>query len=356
MPTHPLAPYDALVVLSFGGPEGPEEVIPFLRRVTAGRGVPQERLAEVAAHYQHFGGVSPINAQNRALVAALAAELRTRGATVPVLLANRNTEPFLEDVLAGRPRGRILVLLTSGLRSYSSCRQYREDLARAAGPGLAVDKIAPYAEHPRVLAATADLVAGVLGPVLQDDRAARVLTVAHSIPLAMDRASGPADAGGSAYSGALARVSEQLRTRLAARLGHPVPVELTYCSRSGPPTVPWLEPDIGDRIDRLAATGVRSVVLAPIGFVSDHMEVRYDLDTEARARAQACGIRLERAPTLGTDARFVSVLADLALARAAAARGEPADTPGCPAPVCPATCCVNPRSPQPTRCDAEVAA
>ncbi|MEI2775414.1 MAG: ferrochelatase [Tetrasphaera sp.] len=356
MPTHPLAPYDALVVLSFGGPEAPDEVMPFLRRVTAGRGIPDDRLTEVAEHYLLFGGVSPINAQNRALVAALAAELQARHASVPVHLANRNTQPFAEEVLAGLTPGRILVILTSGLRSYSSCRQYREDLARAADAGLIVDKIASYAEHPAVLDATTHLTATALAPILADDPAGHVLTVAHSLPLQMDASSGPAQEGGHAYSAALARVSAHLHSRLSERFGRPVPVDLTYCSRSGPPRVPWLGPGVGERLEQLADAGVTTVLLAPIGFVSDHMEVRYDLDTEARAQAEALGIRLERAPTLGIDPRFVSALADLAFARAAEARGESSSVPQCPPPTCPADCCPNPRGELATRCAADVAA
>jgi ferrochelatase len=361
--SHPLAPYDACVVLSFGGPEGPDEVLPFLRRVTAGRGIPEERLTEVGAHYALFGGVSPINAQNRALVAALAAELDRRGAALPVLLANRNSPPFLADVLAGQPSARVLVVLTSAWRSYSSCRQYREDLARAAtGLDVVLDKLPPYADHP----AYAPILARLLGDALLADQPTadqptadqptadqttapqveRVLTVAHSVPIAMDAAAGPPEDGGQAYTRRLQAVTDQIETTISARIGRPIPHELTFCSRSGPPTQPWLEPDVGDRLEALAAEGVGCVALAPIGFVSDHMEVVYDLDTQARSRAEEAGIRLLRTPTVGTDPEFVALLADLALERAAQARATPDERDS----DCAAGCCRNLRADLPTRC------
>ena len=343
---HPLAPYDACVVLSFGGPEGPDEVLPFLRRVTAGRGIPDERLIEVGAHYALFGGVSPINAQNRALVAALASEFAGRGVDIPVVLANRNTPPFVEDVLAELSPGRILVLLTSAYRSYSSCRQYREDLARAAhGHDLVIDKIEAYGDQP----AFRDTLARLAGEAIDAAGGVEhVLTVAHSIPLAMDDASGPPESGGNAYSTMLAEVTIDLGARLAERTGVARPTDLVFCSRSGPPNQPWLEPDVGDRIEELATTGIRRIALVPIGFVSDHMEVRYDLDVQPRERADAVDVATVRTPTVGTDPQFVAMLADLALARAAQARGE---APGCvSATACPTDCCRNLRADLPALC------
>lgn len=344
MSAHPLAPYDACVVLSFGGPEGPDEVIPFLRRVTAGRGIPDERLAEVGAHYALFGGVSPINAQNRALVAALAGEFDRRGAPIPVHLANRNSPPFVGEVIAGLAPGRILVVLTSAWRSYSSCRQYREDLARAAtGLEVVLDKLPPYADHP----AYARILARLLGDtVAEAGPIDHILTVAHSIPDAMDAASGPPGDGGHAYARALLAMTDTLARAIDVRFGAPVPHDLAFCSRSGPPTQPWLEPDVGDRLEALAADGVRTVAVAPIGFVSDHMEVVYDLDTQARERAEAVGIRMLRAPTVGTDPDFVALLADLALARAEQARAATTSEES----DCPAGCCRNLRADLPTRC------
>ncbi len=344
MSGHPLAPYDACVVLSFGGPEGPDEVLPFLRRVTAGRGIPDERLTEVGAHYALFGGVSPINAQNRALVAALGDEFARRDAPLPVHLANRNSAPFLPDILAELAPARVLIVLTSAWRSYSSCRQYREDLARAStGLDVVLDKLPPYADHP----AYAGILARLLGDAIAADGPVdHVLTIAHSIPESMDAASGAPSAGGHAYTRALRTMTDLMADLVAIRVGTRIPHDLAYCSRSGPPAQPWLEPDVGDRLDTLAATGVRSVALAPIGFVSDHMEVVYDLDTQARERADAVGIRLVRAPTVGTDPDFVALLADLALARAAAARAASSTVEA----DCPAGCCANPRADLPTRC------
>lgn len=345
MPLPTLDPYAALVLVSFGGPEGPEEVMPFLRRVTAGRGIPDERLAEVAVHYFAFGGVSPINAQNRALVAALGAELQARGLDLPVVLGNRNSPPFLTDTLAPFAGRRVLAVLTSAYRSYSSCRQYREDLGAAAGP-VAVDKVRPYADHPAFVGTVTRLVTEtVAGLTPAGAGAAHVLAVAHSIPEAMNAAAGPPAAGGGAYARELAAVTARLTEAVNARFGaHQLP-DLAYCSRSGPATQPWLEPDVNDRLGALAAEGVTAVVLAPIGFVSDHMEVRYDLDTEAAATAARLGITLRRAPTVGTDPEFVAGLVDLALERAAEARGELATDSRCPV-----DCCRNLRGPAPTRC------
>lgn len=350
VPRSSLDPYAALVLVSFGGPEGPEEVMPFLRRVTAGRDIPDERLVEVAQHYYAFGGVSPINSQNRALVRALSAELGARDLDLPVVLGNRNSPPFLADALAPFAGRRVLAVFTSAYRSYSSCRQYREDLA-AAAVQVTIDKVRPYADHPAFVGTTTRLVAQTVAAMSDtgaDTRTAHVLAVAHSIPVAMNDAAGPPAAGGAAYERELVEVTAQVTDAVNARFGGHQRPDLAYCSRSGPPTQPWLEPDVNDRLEQLAAEGITAVVLAPIGFVSDHMEVLYDLDTEAAATAARLGITLRRAPTVGTDAEFVAGLVDLALDRAAEARGELATDSRCPI-----DCCRNLRGAKPTRCGRE---
>ena len=355
-------PFDSIVLLSFGGPEAPDEVMPFLRRVTAGRGIPDDRLAEVADHYFHFGGISPINGQNRALVAALQDELAGRGVTVPVRLANRNSPPYVVDVLADLAPGPVLVLLTSPYQSYSSCRQYREDLGTAAadlarsGATITLAKVPPYAAHPAFRATVTRLTLATIDEALAEAPVGKLalVSVAHSIPMTADAASGPASAGGQAYSGALRTLANELAGAATRHTGRDLAGDLAWCSRSGPPQIPWLEPDIGDRLEELARAGVDTVVMAPIGFVSDHMEVQFDLDTEARQRADDLGIRLYRAPTVGTDPQFVAGLADLLLDRAAEARGEPAPAlVGLPPADCAPDCCRTPRSTRPTACPAE---
>jgi ferrochelatase len=363
--TSPLEPYDGILLLSFGGPETPEEVMPFLRTVTAGRGIPDERLAEVAEHYHHFGGRSPINDQNRALLAALRAELDRREISTPLVWGNRNFDPFVTDALReahGAGMRRLVTIVTSAYSSYSSCRQYRENLAAAVGvlaeEGLAleVDKIRPYANHPGFARASSRLVTEAvrsLGPA--DDAGTRLVFVTHSVPDAMDDTSGPGDGEGNAYRRQHLDLAAAITGEVNATLGRGVEHDLVYCSRSGPPTQPWLEPDVNDHLRALAAEGVTSVVLAPIGFVSDHMEVRFDLDTEAAETAAEVGLRMVRVPTVGTDAEFVSGLVDLLLERAAQARGEDVPTPAWPGPmalpaVCPAGCCPNLRVARPALC------
>jgi ferrochelatase len=298
--------YDALLVLSFGGPEGMDDVMPFLENVTRGRNVPRERLLEVAEHYAHFEGVSPINAQNRALVAALERELAARGIALPIYLGNRNWHPLLESTLARmRDDGvrQALVFVTSAYSSYSGCRQYREDIARALSvigePTLQFDKIRVFYNHPGFVEPMADGVRAALEslPTARRD-AAEVIFTAHSIPLAMAR--------NSAYE-------RQLREtcRLVAERAGPNRYRLAWQSRSGPPQVPWLEPDILDELDRLHTSGVRDVIVMPVGFISDHLEVLYDLDHEAREQASALGMTMIRVPTVGTDPRFVAMIREL---------------------------------------------
>lgn len=328
-----LSPYDAVVLLSFGGPEGPDDVLPFLRRVTAGKGIPDERLAEVGEHYSLFGGVSPINAQNRALIAALESELAARGLPTRLWWANRNFEPLVPDTfteLVGAGHRRVLVLTTSAYSCYSSCRQYRENLAdaveaarEATGVTLEVDKVRPYALHPGFGAANVAAVRDAVRTAQETSSTPALLFVTHSIPTAMDATSGPGDGEGHLYSKQHLWLAEAITEQVAADLELPdLTSELVFCSRSGPPQQPWLEPDVNDRIEELAAEGVETVVVAPIGFISDHMEVVYDLDTEARATCDRLRVRLVRAATVGTHEDFVAGLVDLLLERAAEARGE----------------------------------
>ncbi len=336
--TSELAPFDALLLMSFGGPEREEDVLPFLKNVTAGRGIPDERLVEVGEHYYGFGGRSPINDQNRALLAALRAELERRGIETPVLWGNRNWAPYLTDVardlLAGRGgSGRVLAIDTSAYSSYSSCRQYREDFAgsvaalREEGLELRVDKIRQYYNHPGFAEAELGCVRDGLAELARltgglDAGTQRVLYVTHSIPAAMQKASEARTIGYEAQHRALIEW-------IAGELGEQdvLPSELVFCSRSGAPHVPWSEPDVNDRMEELAAEGVDAVVLVPIGFVSDHMEVAFDLDTEARRTAERLGMGFVRAGTVGTRAPFVAGLVDLALERAAEVRGEAVEAP-----------------------------
>ena len=309
--------YDAVVLVSFGGPEGPEDVLPFLRNVTRGRGVPEARLAEVAEHYQHFGGVSPINAQCRELLEELQKEFAGAELDLPLYWGNRNWHPFLaETVRAMRSDGvrRALAFVTSPFGSYSSCRQYLDDIAAAraeVGEGAPViDKIRHYHDHPGYVRPHADAVRAALATLSDVDiQDVRLVFTAHSVPSAMDACSGPE--GG--------RYSEQLHetARLVAAEAGPDPVEwdLVWQSRSGPPQVPWLAPDINDHLESLADVGVRGVVVSPIGFISDHIEVLWDLDTEAAQTAQRLGLRFARAATPGADPRFVSMVRDLVIER-----------------------------------------
>ncbi|WP_346006925.1 ferrochelatase [Janibacter terrae] len=362
---HPLSPYDGVLLQSFGGPEGPDEVLPFLRRVTAGRGVPDERLVEVGSHYERVGGVSPLPALNRRLVADLTAELAARECPLPVVLGNRNSAPFVTDALdelQARGARRVLVVPTSAWRSYSSCRQYREGLADAVDgrDGLVLDKVRPFGELPGFVATVArDTVEAARAAVADVGAdAVALLYVTHSIPDAMDETSGPGDGDGRAYSGDQAEAAAAITAEVDAVLGTDLPAGLAFCSRSGSPRTPWLEPDVNDRLRELADEGVRHVVVVPIGFVSDHMEVTHDLDFEAAATAEEVGLDMTRVATPGTDPAFVAGLVDLMLERAAQARGEQPvratwrDLDSHPA-VCPVGCCPNLREARPALCGSD---
>jgi ferrochelatase len=316
--------YDAVILAGFGGPEGQDDVIPFLRNVTRGRGVPDERLEEVAQHYRHFGGVSPINAQNRALKAALESELADRGIDLPVIWGNRNWQPYLPDALReAHDRGfrTLLGLATSAYSSYSGCRQYREDFASALAETqlegeLRIDKVRQYFDHPGFVRPFVDGVRSAIGELT--DRgfgadAIRVLFSTHSIPSQDAEHSGP---DGHAYERQHLAVAEVVMTEAGALGGgQDIGWELVYQSRSGPPTVPWLEPDINDVIRELPGRGVEAIVIVPLGFVSDHMEVLWDLDTDAMETSDALGIVALRVPTPGVDPAYVTGLVDLILER-----------------------------------------
>jgi ferrochelatase len=305
--------YDALILLSFGGPEKHEDVIPFLENVLRGRNVPRERMLEVAEHYYHFDGRSPINDQNRAFLAAL-----REAVNIPVYWGNRNWHPLLADTVRQmRDDGvrRAVAFATSAFGSYSGCRQYLEDIERArAAVGESaprINKIGPFSTHPRFIEAMTDRVAQALATL----PAAQLIFTAHSVPLAMARV--------SPYVQELEQAC-----RLVASGVNRSEWTLAYQSRSGPPGQPWLDPDIGDYLRQIHANGATEAVIAPIGFLSDHMEVLYDLDTEVRAICDELGIRMVRAATVGTHPAMIRMVAELI-------ETEPV--------VCAADCCPSPR-------------
>jgi ferrochelatase len=351
-------PYDALLLASFGGPEKPDDVVPFLRNVTAGRDIPEERLEEVGRHYFDRGGRSPINDQNRALVEAIETDLEANGVKIPVYWGNRNWAPYLRDAFAQMKAdgiSRVAVLLTSAYSSYSGCRQYREDLADAAAdvPGAPhVDRLRAYFNHPGFVEPMVDATLAALADLPEEARRGGHLAfVTHSIPLAMNDSSGPR---GGAYVAQHRVVAAEIVERVREETGHRYPSDLVFCSRSGPPQVPWLEPDLNDHLRVLHRRGVPGVAVVPIGFVSDHMEVAYDLDTEARETADELGLPYVRAATAGLDPRFVAMVRDLLLERGAAERGEPVERASLASEaaweVCAAGCCPNPRGPRPALC------
>jgi protoporphyrin/coproporphyrin ferrochelatase len=327
----------ALLVLGFGGPEGPDDVMPFLENVTRGRGIPRERLLDVAEHYQHFGGVSPINEQNRALTAAIEKELAAAGIDLPVYWGNRNWAPYVEHVwrqMADDGIEHVYVFPTSGFASWSGCRQYHEDVARARsvltgaapGGGPTAEKLPHYGDHPGFVRANADALAAALATLPEDLRdSARLVATAHSIPDAMAAVAGPT---GGAYQEELRRSAQLVVDEVAPGRDF----DLVWQSRSGPPSVPWLEPDVNDHLAALAEDGERAVVLFPIGFVSDHVEVVWDLDNEARETAEELGMAFARAATAGVHPAFVAMVRDLVEERLAGA--APRLGTNCPAHCC----------------------
>ncbi len=359
--------YDAFLLVSFGGPEGPDDVMPFLANVTRGRNVPPERLASVAAHYYAFGGVSPINQQCRDLLAAVRADFAVSGLALPLYWGNRNWTPYLADTVRAMTEDgvrRAVAFVTSAYSSYSSCRQYLDDIERAraaVGPDAPrIDKIRRFFNHPgfiepfvgHVRAALATLPAEVRG-------GAHLVFTAHSVPLAMAEASGPAGNTGR-YVAELTEAARLIAERTGAG-AHPW--SLAYQSRSGPPSQPWLEPDVRDHLGELAKSGTQAVVVVPVGFVSDHMEVRHDLDVQAAETADALGLAFARAATPGTSPRFASMVTELVKERLARRDGPPTSDitvsdnaepgggavraalgdMGMPSQTCPADCCGGPR-------------
>ncbi|MGO8951582.1 MAG: ferrochelatase [Ktedonobacterales bacterium] len=301
----PDAPYDAVLVVSFGGPEGMDDVMPFLNNVLAGRNVPEKRKEEAAHHYALFDGVSPLNAQNRQLISALRSELERRGLALPIYWGNRNWHPYLADTMRQMANDGVrhaLAFITSAYSSYSGCRQYLENIAAAraaVGPSApTVSVMRKFFNHPGFIEPTREQLQKALGQIPNERRpAAHVAFTAHSIPVAM--------ANASAYQ---AQLSETCRL-VAEDISNPW--HLVYQSRSGSPHQPWLEPDICDHLRRLSAEGIRDVVIAPVGFISDHIEVLYDLDTEARACSRDQDINMVRAATVGTNPAFVSMIGEL---------------------------------------------
>ena len=361
------AEYDAILLASFGGPEGQEDVIPFLRNVTRGRGIPDERLEEVATHYRANGGISPINEQNRALKAALEGELDRRGIQLPVLWGNRNWAPYIKDVLqeahdAGYRR--LLMVTTSVYSCYSSCRQNREDLGinlveTGLDKTLRVDKVRQYFDHPGFVEPFVEGVRDSLAKVREQLAAAgkdngkiEILFSTHSIPTADAEAAGPRDVEfeeGSAYVAQHLANCRAIMDRIPEAAG--LDWQLVYQSRSGSPHTPWLEPDINDAIAELPAKGVEGVVIVPLGFVSDHMEVIWDLDTEAMETCSELGLAAHRAPTPGIHEKFVAGIVDLICERTV--ENNIADRPaltnlGPWYDVCRPGCCANLRGEKPT--------
>ncbi|MGK8522919.1 ferrochelatase [Nocardia asteroides] len=344
---------DALLLLSFGGPERPEDVMPFLENVTRGRGVPRERLEAVAEHYLHFGGVSPINALNRDIIAAVETELAAAGLDLPVYFGNRNWHPMVEDTVARMAAdgvGSALVFPTSAWGGYSGCLQYHEDIARArtafgaGAPDLL--KLRQYFDHPLLIETFADAIRAARDRLADEHRAgARLVFTAHSIPVSADAAAGPPADGGRLYSRQVAEAA-----RLCAEATGFTDYDVVWQSRSGPPQVPWLEPDIVDHLDDLAAKGIAAVVVCPVGFVSDHLEVIWDLDNEAAQKAAELGMGFARAATPGTDARFAQLVVELvaeqlrgvAPRRLGAVPGYGCTSDGTP---CAVDCCAVPRRP-----------
>lgn len=329
--------YDALLVMSFGGPEAAADVIPFLQNVAGGRNIPPERLESVAEHYYHFGGVSPLNSQNRALIAALEAEFRAHGPPLPIYFGNRNWHPFVTDTI-GQMRvdgvRRALVFVTSAFSSYSGCRQYREDIIRACetlGEGVpAFDKLRVFYNHPGFVESLVEKTQQALEQIAPESRQSVALVfTAHSIPKTM--------ADNSDYEAQLTEACYLVAERIGISNYH-----LVYQSRSGPPHIPWLEPDVCSYLEQIKAQGAENVVIVPIGFISDHLEVLFDLDVEAKQRADRLGINMVRASTVGTHPAFVGMIRELVLERMTAnparrylgARGPTHD-------ICPLNCCLS---------------
>ena len=305
-------PYDAVLFVSFGGPEDPDDVMPFLENVLRGRNVPRERMLEVAEHYQHFGGISPINAQTRDLIAAVETDLKANGLSIPLYWGNRNWHPLLPDTMqtmAAAGVKKALAFVVSGYSSYSGCRQYRENLiasqSQLGEAALQIDKIRVFYNHPDFIAASAERMRAALQQIPAEARSrVRVAYTAHSIPASM--------AGSCHYEQQLRETCRLVSEAVGVDASR---WNLVYQSRSGRPQDPWLEPDICDHIEQLHSDGVRELIVMPIGFLSDHIEVLYDLDDEAAKAAVGCGMQMVRAHTVGTHPQFVQMIRKLILER-----------------------------------------
>lgn len=330
--------YDAFMLVSFGGPEGMDDVMPFLENVVRGRPVPRHRLAEVAHHYEQFGGVSPINAQNRTLIKSLEDEFRASGIQMPIYWGNRNWHPLLPDTLqqmADDGVERAVAFFTSAFSSYSGCRQYRENIEEARrllGPGAPkIDKLRVFFNHPGFIGPNADRIRQAFDQIpTQRRNEAVILFSAHSIPLSMARHCSYQD-----------QLQEACRL-VAEEVGHPH-CKLVYQSRSGPPQQPWLEPDICQALSDLKEQGRQDAIIAPIGFISDHMEVIFDLDTEARQHCSQIGLNMVRAATVGTHPDFVSMVRELVQERIDPAQAKPRALGrlGLFSQQCSESCCLN---------------
>ena len=330
------SPIDAIIVVSFGGPESPEDVMPFLENVLRGKNVPHNRMLEVAEHYNHFGGVSPINEQNRELIRALKQELADHAIDLPVYWGNRNWNPLLPDTLQAMQQDGVknaLAFFTSAYSCYSGCRQYRENIL-AAQEGLGnnapqVHKLRMFFNHPLYIEASAERVEEALSQIPSERRSkTHFIFTAHSIPISM--------ADGCKYTTQLNEASRLVMEQVGGQSW-----ELVFQSRSGPPTQPWLEPDVCDYLEEVGKAGeVKDIVVMPIGFVSDHMEVLFDLDTEAQEVCERVGINMIRSKTVGTHPKFISMIRHLILERS---NGEPKQAIGEMPPnhdVCPVDCCL----------------
>ena len=305
---------DAVLVVSFGGPEGMGDVLPFLENVLRGRNVPRERLLKVAEHYEMFGGVSPINEQNRKLIAALQQELEKKGPRLPIYFGNRNWHPLLSDTVAQMKVDgvdRALAFVTSAFSSYSSCRQYLENIADArqtvGSEAAHIEKLRPFYNHPLFIEANVANIRGAFDQITESSRnSAQLILTAHSIPVSM--------ADSCDYHAQLQETASLIAARVFDSENHSSHI-LVYQSRSGPPTQPWLGPDILEHLRNAKEAGVTDVVIAPIGFVSDHMEIIYDLDTEARQLCDSIGLNMVRAATVGTHPLFIKMIRELILER-----------------------------------------
>lgn len=327
-------PFDALFLVSFGGPEGPEDVMPFLENVLRGKNVPQERMLEVAEHYHHFDGISPINEQNRHLMEAIRQDLRKHNVDLPIYWGNRNWHPLIPDALEEMKRDGIrkaLAFFTSAYSCYSGCRQYRENIIHAQKEidgAPEVHKLRMFFNHPLYVEASADRIREAFSKVQAEQQpTTHFVFTAHSIPISM--------ADGCKYSTQLKEACRLIMEEVGD-----FSWDLVYQSRSGPPSQPWLEPDVCDFLEDLGQRGVKDVVIMPVGFVSDHMEVLFDLDTEAKEKCDELGIRMQRAHAVGTHPSFIAMIRHLILERTEGAEKLAIGQMPPNHDVCPVDCCL----------------